>query len=225
MNFLPNPYGISSVGLENFLPENVSVASIIIPDLIKLKECAKKAGFNLHIESAYRSFDKQLSIWNRKASGELPLLDKTGKKINTPIADPETLMQTILFWSLLPGCSRHHFGTDIDVVDANSIPENYEVQLTPEECNTLFSKFHSWLSDTIESNRSFGFSRVFIHSKGLVQEELWHLSHLPTAKKIQEKFSETELTQILEKSSLACKEVVLSHLDFILDNYVYPYFI
>lgn len=44
----------------------------VVTDLLALKEAATQAGFNLNIASGFRDFDRQMSIWNRKMSGDAP---------------------------------------------------------------------------------------------------------------------------------------------------------
>jgi LAS superfamily LD-carboxypeptidase LdcB len=103
------------------------------PAFKKLQEKAKKAGFDLQIVSGFRSFDSQLKIWNQKVKGDRPVFDLKGNKIDPNSLPAEKLIHTILRWSALPGCSRHHWGTDIDVIDRGAISADYKVQLTPEE--------------------------------------------------------------------------------------------
>lgn len=230
---LLDPYGINFDGFskaqENLWqmisPEHVWLCKDVFPDFENLRQAAAHAGFSIKVESGYRSFERQLSIWNRKAKGELPLLNENGKCFREKAENDESLMRRILLWSALPGASRHHFGTDIDVVDSNAIPKDYNVELTPSECEGMFAPFHAWLSEQIESNKSFGFARVFEKGRGKIQPEPWHLSHLPTARRIQEGFKESTLRKIYEESDLACKESVLSNLPELLENYVYPYFL
>ena len=50
----------------------------ILPFYNKLNESLARDGFRLRLESAFRPFERQLSIWNRKAAGELKLLDAAG---------------------------------------------------------------------------------------------------------------------------------------------------
>ena len=78
----------------------------ICSDLARFAALLKENGFRLRLESAYRPFEKQLSIWNRKARGELALLDEFGKPMQRP-QDEAELMYAILTWSALPGASRH----------------------------------------------------------------------------------------------------------------------
>ena len=40
-------------------------------------------------------------------------------------------------WSAIPGSSRHHWGTDLDVYDAAAVTPDYQVQLTPQEWKAL----------------------------------------------------------------------------------------
>ena len=94
---LREPYGISELGLGKIFPENLLVAKEIIEDLERLKKSALQAGFSLKVESAFRSFEKQLSIWNRKAFGELPLLDKNGEVIQKLPENETEMMYCILF--------------------------------------------------------------------------------------------------------------------------------
>ena len=69
------PYGLGNPDLVE-AQEGYFVDRAIVDDLNKLTAACRKAGFELRIESAYRPFEKQLSIWNRKAKGELTLLEK-----------------------------------------------------------------------------------------------------------------------------------------------------
>ena len=149
------PYGLGKPDLVEVQP-GYFVDRAIVDDLQALASAAKTEGFELRVESAYRSFEKQLSIWNRKARGELTLLSAEGIPMERP-KDEEELMYAILTWSALPGASRHHLGTDIDVVDGAACPEGYEVELTPAECEGIFAKFHAFLTARMEVGESFGF--------------------------------------------------------------------
>lgn len=196
----------------------------ILDSYNKLTKSLAKDGFKLQLESAYRDFNRQLSIWNRKASGQLKLLDAAGNPMERP-QDEERLMYAILTWSALPGASRHHLGTDLDVVDGNACPEGYEVQLTPTECDGMFAPFHKRLSELMDAGESFGFYRVFIPGRGKIQPEKWHIAHLPSSRKYLEKFSLEALRRIYEKTDIACKSALLDNLESLARDYIYPYFV
>ena len=217
-------YGLRSVDCSDFVEvDGYIVDKGILGDFNKLKESFAREGFALRIESAYRPFERQLSIWNRKASGELKLLSAEGLPMERP-ADEEQLMYAILTWSALPGASRHHLGTDL-VVDANACPVGYEVELTPAECDGMFRPFHEKLTELIGAGESFGFERVFVPGRGKIQPEKWHIAHLPTSRKYLEEFSLKDLRSIHEKTDIACKSALLDNLDKLAKEYIYPYFI
>lgn len=218
-------YGFRSAESSDFVNVNgYYVDKEVLPFYNKLKESLSVSGFELRLESGYRPFERQLSIWNRKASGELRLLDADGNPMERP-TDEEQLMFAILTWSALPGASRHHLGSDLDVVDGNACPEGYEVQLTPAECNGMFAPFHKKLTELMDAGEAFGFSRVFVPGRGNIQPEQWHIAHLPTSRKRLENFSLAELRSIYERTDIACKSALLDNLDRLADDYIYPYFI
>lgn len=210
-------------------PDFVQVEGYVVDRQIllfynKLKERLAVEGFVLRLESAYRNFERQLSIWNRKANGSLKLLDAQGLPMEQP-KDEEELMYAILTWSALPGASRHHLGTDLDVVDGNACPEGYEVQLTPAECEGMFAPFHKKLTELMDAGEAFGFSRVFVPGRGRIQPEKWHIAHLPTSRQYLEQFSLDRLRQIYEKTDIACKSALLDNLENLAKDFIYPYFI
>ena len=217
------PYGLGTPELVEF-QKGYFVHKDIVADLTRLCASARDCGFELRLESAFRPFERQLSIWNRKANGELPLLDAAGNPMERP-RDEEQLMYAILTWSALPGASRHHLGTDLDVVDGNACPEGYEVQLTPAECDGMFAPFHQRLTELMESGESFGFERVFVPGRGKIQPEKWHIAHLPTSRKYLEDFSLPELRKLYEKTDIACKSALLDNLESLAKDFIYPYFV
>src|ERR1041385_5094223 len=109
-----------------------------------LRDAASREGFDLAIHSGFRSFERQLSIWNRKATGQLAVLDSQAQPLDITRLTPRDLVFSILRWSALPGASRHHWGTDLDVYDAAAKPEGYEIELIPAEVDAggMFGPLH-----------------------------------------------------------------------------------
>src|SRR3954471_13327081 len=105
----------------------------VLAPFLELKAAAADAGIDLAIASAFRDFGAQLRIWNMKYRGERPLYDPAGNVRDHAVLDADQLVSAILCWSALPGASRHHWGTDIDVVDRAAMPEGYRYRLVPEE--------------------------------------------------------------------------------------------
>ena len=86
-----------------------------------LQRDARAAGFDLAIASSFRSYSRQLAIWNGKAGGLRKVHDDAGHEVDiNALAAPERL-RAILRFSAIPGTSRHHWGTDLDVYDAAAL--------------------------------------------------------------------------------------------------------
>lgn len=148
-----------------------------------LQSDARDAGFDLAIASSFRSFSRQLFIWNAKASGARPVHDDAGRTVDMAQLSPVQRVHAILRYSALPGTSRHHWGTDMDVFDAAAIAPGYQVQLSPEEvaAGGLFDPLHTWLDARMGAGESHGFYRPYQTDRGGVAPERWHLSYAPLA--------------------------------------------
>lgn len=200
----------------------VSVHTEVVDPFLRLQDEASQAGFELAILSGFRSFEAQLSIWNRKAGGELAVLDDDADPLDIGELTPKELVFAILRWSALPGASRHHWGTDLDVYDAAAQPEGYEIELIPEEVNPggMFGPLHDWLDERISSDGAFGFFRPYDLDRGGVAPERWHLSFGPIADAYLTHLSPELLRAALEPADMALKEVVLENMDEIFQRFV-----
>ena len=124
-----------------------------------MQAAAAEAGYDLQVASGFRSFDRQLKIWNDKAMGVRPVSDDTGAVLARDDFSELDWMHAILRFSALPGGSRHHWGTDLDVFDAAAIAPGYRVQLSPAEVadEGLFGPMHRWLDQRLQHGDCFGF--------------------------------------------------------------------
>ena len=187
----------------------------------QLQAAARDAGFDLRILSGFRSFEKQLSIWNCKVAGELAVLDSDSVPIDTQALSEEELVVAILRWSALPGASRHHWGTDVDVYDAAAQPEGYEIRLVPEEVEAggMFGPLHQWLDDRIRSNAAFDFFRPYDQDRQGVAPERWHLSHGPVASRFEQELTVDVLREAIQTADMALKDVVLEDLHTLYERF------
>jgi LAS superfamily LD-carboxypeptidase LdcB len=212
----PELYGLSDkhlVNYEGFLLEPNSLAAFL-----NLKQTALLAGFNLCICSAFRNFDRQLAIWNAKANGQRVLLDNNSRPIQVGNLSHDALIDSILLWSALPGASRHHWGTDMDVFDANTITKA-ELQLVSHEyqlggpCYAL----HQWL---MENGPKYGFYFPYQASLSGVSPEPWHISYFPVAASYLAHYDSHALRQLIERSDIHPKGALLARLESIVDSHV-----
>lgn len=183
----------------------------VIAAFLAMRDAARADGIELSIASSFRDFDAQLSIWNRKWSGEKPLYDRNGQLLERArLADGE-VVDAILCWSAVPGGSRHHWGSDIDVFDAAAVKDGYRLQLIPSEyaSDGVFSRLAAWLPLNMPR---FGFFRPYRTDRGSVSPEPWHLSYAPVSVPALESLSLSMLRQVLESSSIAGKQQVLARL-------------
>ncbi len=186
---------------------------------LKMKSYAAKDGIHLQAYSSYRGFNEQLKIWNDKYLGHRQLYSPEGRLLDYSKLSEEQLIQAILSWSALPGGSRHHWGTDIDMIDLSSMPEDYNVRLLPEEYGKggVFEKLDRWLEKHAES---FGFFKPYREYKGGVCEEPWHWSYAPRSKVLIQEHSIEIIRQAISESEMLGKMTVLERLPELYDRYV-----
>ena len=184
-----------------------------------MREEAAVAGFSLKIASAFRGFNQQLNIWNKKAQGLRPLLDSDGVALDYASLTPKEIVYSILRWSALPGASRHHWGSDIDVYDSSRMPEGYKVQLVPQESGVggMFEDFHLWLDDNLER---FSFFRPYAHDMGGIAPERWHISYAPVASDFQKILTYELLEETILNTEIELKPVILSELPEIYQRFI-----
>lgn len=122
---------------------------------LRMHNDALKAGFRLVIVSATRDFYYQKRIWDYKWSG-----------LSQSMSDEEKTIK-ILEFSSMPGSSRHHWGTDIDLnVLDNSYYDEGEGR-----------RIYDWLK---ENAHNYGFCQPYTEGRDKgYNEEKWHWSYLP----------------------------------------------
>jgi len=147
---------------------------------LALARQAAHDGIDLAATSSFRPFARQLAIWNAKFHGRQALLDRTGQPVDVRGLDEEQIVRAILLWSALPGASRHHWGTEVDVYDRAVLAPPARPRLLPQEyaAEGAFAPLSAWLS---RHCARYGFFRPYDSDRGGVQPEPWHLSFAPVA--------------------------------------------
>jgi len=191
----------------------------VVTPFRKLQAQALRQGFDLQILSGFRSFEDQLSIWNRKADGKLAVLDSNAQPLDIDKMSKKELVMAILRWSALPGTSRHHWGTDLDVFDAKARPQGYDIECIPEEVegSGMFAPLHDWLDQHMTD---FGFFRPYDCDRGGVACERWHLSFAPISEINQNQFTVDLMEETVRKADIRLKQTLLENLEEIRTRFV-----
>ncbi len=186
---------------------------------LAMREGAAGAGIDLLPVSSFRDFERQRRIWNAKYRGERPALDRRGRLADLSRLPPEKRVETILLWSALPGASRHHWGSDIDVVDGGVVAGGYKARLERQEFRRggPFAPLSRWLDDHM---RRYGFYRPYTRAGAGVQPEPWHLSFAPVAHRALPALSVELLAASIEGADVDGEAAILARLPSIHERYV-----
>ncbi|MFN0013654.1 MAG: M15 family metallopeptidase [Saprospiraceae bacterium] len=145
----------------------------------KMWDAAKTDGIQLRIISSTRTFLQQKAIWEAKWA-------RFAKEKPAPEARAKKIME----FSAMPGASRHHWGTDMDLNDLNN---------PAFEQNGKYAGVYEWLKahahrygfcqpyTPLSTDRPYGY-----------KEEKWHWSYTPLSAPMLESYSrqikDTEIT-------------------------------
>ena len=201
--------------------ENALLHPTVASAYIRLREAAAAAGIQLAIASGFRSFERQLSIWNRKWSGALTLRDQSGNTVVPAQLNDDEKLAAILHWSALPGASRHHWGTDLDVYDPAPFKDNErQLQLIPSEyCDPQGPCFVLWQWLAAHAHE-FGFFFPYAKYQGGVAQEPWHLSYRPISCKLLPQLTPEVLHNLLAAANIDGKTLILKNIDTIHHHYI-----
>ena len=191
----------------------------IVNDFIALQSAAASAGFDLCIASSFRDFNRQSAIWNAKFSNKRVVLNKAQQAVELNSLSDIEKCTAIMLYSALPGASRHHLGTDLDIFDKSAVSDDYELQLTPDEYQHggPFAELSQWLDTHLAE---FGFYRPYQHDLDGVAPELWHISHIAQSEQLMRHLSVEVLHNCIKESDLLGKDAILTHLPALYERFV-----
>lgn len=145
----------------------------VMQNFWKLKDKAAQDGWHLILVSGYRSFKAQREIWNHFDD----LYQKTDKQL-----DEKGRVRAVMSLVSVPGLSRHHWGTDLDISE-NSL-RGQLVNIHPDT-PTRVVEFYNWMELHAPQ---FGFCKVYLGKRGAVRDEPWHWSYFPFSQTYQQQF-------------------------------------
>jgi len=162
---------------------------------LEMKKAAYSDGIDLKIVSSYRNFYRQEAIWERKY---LQYSEEKGmSKLDA--------IEKIIEYSTIPGTSRHHWGTDIDIIDG--YPRTDGDVLVPGKFGEggPFELFKKWMDDNANK---FGFHLVYTDNpkrKGFKYEP-WHYSYAPISIPMLKTFRRKNIFKLLLDEDILGKE-------------------
>ncbi|MBW2936629.1 M15 family metallopeptidase [Aureisphaera sp. CAU 1614] len=158
--------------------------------LNRMKAEALKSNINIEVVSAYRSFQRQKEIFEGKYV-----------KFTSEGLSPMLAIEKIIEYSTIPGTSRHHWGTDLDLIDGNA-PRPESVLVASNFHGTgPFCKMKEWMDEHAES---FGFYEVYTNDanrKGFKYEP-WHFSYAPVSKPMLQAYKKLDIKEILSEEKV-----------------------
>jgi LAS superfamily LD-carboxypeptidase LdcB len=186
---------------------------------LDLREAARAAGHELVAVSSFRDFDRQRLIWNGKFRGARAVLDRQGRLLDLRDWSVADRINAILYWSAMPGASRHHWGSDFDVIDRNAVAHGTAVELVPEAYrgDGPHAALSAWLS---ENMTGFGFFRPYVRERAGVSPEPWHLSYAPLSVPALQQMTPAVLLDAWRASEIDGVEWLIDNVDLLHARYV-----
>ncbi|GGG52882.1 hypothetical protein GCM10011414_23160 [Croceivirga lutea] len=188
--------------------EDINLREQAYEAFLKMKKAAYTAGFDIKMISSFRSFDRQKAIFERK----FIRFTEEGLK-------PMEAIEKIVEYSTIPGTSRHHWGTDIDIIDG--YPKSSGDVLVPEkfEDEGPFAPFKKWLD---ENSEKFGFYLVYTDNyfrRGFKYEP-WHYSYAPLSIPMLKQFRKRNIFRLIQNEDFeGCEHFTTAFLKgYIHDN-------
>ena len=134
----------------------------------KMYQAAYDEGITLRILSATRNYYDQKGIW-----------ESAWREDTSP--DPLQKAKNILIYHSMPTTSRHHWGTDIDIIALDN--EHFDTPVGKKE--------YTWL---INNAHKYGFYQPYTkkgdNRKTGYNEEKWHWSYIPLSKEILKQYTQ-----------------------------------
>ena len=164
---------------------------------IKMKDAAEKDGIKIKLVSGFRDFYRQQTIWNNKYK----------KFTEEFLLDGPSAIKEIIRFSTIPGTSRHHWGTEIDVIDKNFENEKNLLIAKKYEEGGIFNSLKKWMD---KNSEKFGFYIVYDDNdkRPGFEYEPWHYTYKPVSDSYQTEFLKLDLKSIISKTKLAGKEFI-----------------
>jgi LAS superfamily LD-carboxypeptidase LdcB len=186
---------------------------------LAMRAAAARDGIDMLPIASWRPFEAQARNWNRKFAGQATLYDCRGQPRDYGTLAPADIVRAILGWTGLPGATRRHWGTDIDVFDRAAQPPGYRTRLLPDEAGPdgVYAHLHAWLD---EHAARFGFFRPYRTYRHGMCPAPWHLSFAPAAAQALAALDIDMVARAIRASDLLGRDLVLDMLPALFRDHV-----
>lgn len=161
----------------------------------KMRNAAMNDGIKIKIISGHRDFERQILIWNSK-------FIKFTKEFKLT---PDEAINEIIRFSTIPGTSRHHWGTEIDIIDEDFKNEKNPLISEKYESGGIYNKLKKWMD---LNSQKFGFYLTYTNDeqRNGFEYEPWHYSYKPISKNLLEEFKKNNISKLISDLEIMGKE-------------------
>ncbi|MEN8788762.1 MAG: M15 family metallopeptidase [Flavobacteriaceae bacterium] len=154
---------------------------------LEMYNAALKDGIEIEVVSSYRSFDRQAEIFERKYA-----------KYTAEGMEPLPAIDKIIEYSTIPGTSRHHWGTEIDIIDKMGGKEGDVLVPEKFQSDGPYAGLKAWMD---KNANDFGYYLVYTDDakrRGF-KHEPWHYSYAPLSIPMLTTFRKKNIMHYLDK--------------------------
>lgn len=163
--------------------------------LAQMQLAAAKDSIKIYVVSSYRGFEHQKKLWNKKF-----------KKATDEGLTNEQALARCIEYSAIPGTSRHHWGTEVDLIDLNRPVLESPLEQKEFAKGGNFEKLYNWLS--IHAHE-YGFFVVYDTNpirKGFYYEP-WHYSFIPLSSRFHVEYLKLDVKSYLTQGDILGSEL------------------
>lgn len=176
-----------------------------------MSEAAEKDGVSIQLVSAFRSYAKQKEIFEWKY-----------QKLQADGVDQLKAIEQITKYSSIPGTSRHHWGTDVDVIQKNKQNSTIQNVLLTEnfEEGGIYNPLHLWMQ---KHAADFGFHLSYTDdsNRSGYQYEPWHYSYLPVSKRYLQDYVALQMAEELQNETVhGLQDLTINFYENYIQNFV-----
>ena len=170
--------------------ENINLREEAYHAFTDMRDAARKDGIEIQIVSSYRSFARQKAIFERKY-----------QRFSEEGLAPIDAIDKIIEYSTIPGTSRHHWATDIDITDGNAKTEGDVLVPGKFESGGPFAALKEWMDAYATT---FDFHLVYTDTPGRrgFKYEPWHYSYAPLSIPMLSQFRKKNIMELLLKEDI-----------------------